>query len=132
MLRGNDLRLVRDESKAASGLWKITRCTHTTFGLNFIIEKRMDPDFNARVYLVTGGASGLGEAAVRRLHALGASVSILDRSDTRAKVRMAGTASTIDMCKGSRHVRPRAYRKTKSYRLQVAARYGSGLLRFWG
>lgn len=35
--------------------------------------------------LVTGGASGLGEATVRRLHAGGATVTIVDRDEARAK-----------------------------------------------
>jgi NAD(P)-dependent dehydrogenase (short-subunit alcohol dehydrogenase family) len=35
------------------------------------------------VALVTGGASGLGEATVRRLHADGASVVVVDRDETR-------------------------------------------------
>ena len=45
-------------------------------------------NLSERVYLITGGASGLGEAAVRRLHSRGAAVSILDRSEERAKVRL--------------------------------------------
>lgn len=36
----------------------------------------------SHVALVTGGASGLGEATVRRLHAAGASVAIVDLPDT--------------------------------------------------
>ncbi|MCU1462845.1 MAG: 3-hydroxyacyl-CoA dehydrogenase (short-chain) [Acidimicrobiales bacterium] len=35
--------------------------------------------------LVTGGASGLGEATVRRLHAGGAMVTIVDRDEAKAK-----------------------------------------------
>jgi NAD(P)-dependent dehydrogenase (short-subunit alcohol dehydrogenase family) len=35
--------------------------------------------------LVTGGASGLGEATVRRLHAAGSTVTIVDRDEARAK-----------------------------------------------
>lgn len=35
--------------------------------------------YEGKTYLVTGGASGLGEAAVRRLASLGSNVAILDR-----------------------------------------------------
>jgi|SRR5690606_24531852 len=42
-------------------------------------------DFRDSVVLVTGGAGGLGEAAVRRLAAAGASVVIADLADDRAK-----------------------------------------------
>jgi NAD(P)-dependent dehydrogenase (short-subunit alcohol dehydrogenase family) len=35
------------------------------------------------VVFVTGGASGLGEAAVRMLHAKGASVAVADMNDER-------------------------------------------------
>jgi NAD(P)-dependent dehydrogenase (short-subunit alcohol dehydrogenase family) len=35
--------------------------------------------------LVTGGASGLGEATVRRLHAGGSTVTIVDRDEAKAK-----------------------------------------------
>jgi len=37
-------------------------------------------DINGAAAIVTGGASGLGEATARRLHAAGASVTILDRN----------------------------------------------------
>ena len=35
--------------------------------------------------LVTGGASGLGEATARALHAAGATVTLFDRDEARAK-----------------------------------------------
>ena len=38
-----------------------------------------------RVFLVTGGASGLGEACVRRLHVQGAKLVILDRDQERGE-----------------------------------------------
>ena len=37
------------------------------------------------VALITGGASGLGEATARHLHAAGARVLIFDRDEGRAK-----------------------------------------------
>lgn len=40
-------------------------------------------DLNESVALVTGGASGLGEATVRRLHAAGAGVVIFDKNAER-------------------------------------------------
>jgi len=42
-------------------------------------------DIQGSVALVTGGASGLGEATVRRLHAAGAHVVIADRDEERGK-----------------------------------------------
>jgi len=41
--------------------------------------------FINKTYIVTGGASGLGEAAVRRLAALGANVALLDRDVERGQ-----------------------------------------------
>jgi NAD(P)-dependent dehydrogenase (short-subunit alcohol dehydrogenase family) len=41
-------------------------------------------DIEGNVALVTGGASGLGEATARHLHALGASVLVFDRDEARA------------------------------------------------
>jgi NAD(P)-dependent dehydrogenase (short-subunit alcohol dehydrogenase family) len=38
-----------------------------------------------RVFLITGGASGLGEAVVRHLAARGARVLILDLNETRGR-----------------------------------------------
>jgi 3-hydroxyacyl-CoA dehydrogenase / 3-hydroxy-2-methylbutyryl-CoA dehydrogenase len=40
-------------------------------------------DLNQAVALVTGGASGLGEATVRRLHGAGAGVVIFDKNAER-------------------------------------------------
>ena len=42
-------------------------------------------DLNGMTALVTGGASGIGEAAVRRLHAAGVSVAVVDLDEARAK-----------------------------------------------
>lgn len=42
-------------------------------------------DINGKVAIVTGGASGLGEATVRRYHALGAKVAIFDMNETRGR-----------------------------------------------
>jgi NAD(P)-dependent dehydrogenase (short-subunit alcohol dehydrogenase family) len=51
------------------------------------------------VVVVTGGASGLGEAAARRFHALGARVVIFDRDAERAKgivAELGRRAETVD------------------------------------
>jgi NAD(P)-dependent dehydrogenase (short-subunit alcohol dehydrogenase family) len=40
---------------------------------------------NSTSALVTGGASGLGEATARALHAAGATVTLFDRDEARAK-----------------------------------------------
>lgn len=42
-------------------------------------------DLDGKVALVTGGASGIGEAAVRRLVAAGMSVAVVDRDEARAR-----------------------------------------------
>ena len=42
-------------------------------------------DLNGMTALVTGGASGIGEAAVRRLAAAGVSVAVVDRDEARAR-----------------------------------------------
>ena len=42
-------------------------------------------DVNGKVALVTGGASGLGLATVKRLHAAGASVVIVDLPSSDGK-----------------------------------------------
>jgi NAD(P)-dependent dehydrogenase (short-subunit alcohol dehydrogenase family) len=42
-------------------------------------------ELNGKVAIVTGGASGLGEATVRRYHAHGVKVSIFDMNDARGK-----------------------------------------------
>jgi len=43
-------------------------------------------EINNKVAIVTGGASGLGEATVRRLHALGAKVAIFDMNEERGAI----------------------------------------------
>jgi NAD(P)-dependent dehydrogenase (short-subunit alcohol dehydrogenase family) len=42
-------------------------------------------EINGKVAIVTGGASGLGEATVRRYHANGARVAIFDMNEARGK-----------------------------------------------
>ncbi|WP_300017730.1 SDR family NAD(P)-dependent oxidoreductase [Pseudonocardia sp.] len=42
-------------------------------------------DLNGKAALVTGGASGIGEAAVRRLAAAGAVVAVVDRDEERSR-----------------------------------------------
>jgi NAD(P)-dependent dehydrogenase (short-subunit alcohol dehydrogenase family) len=53
-----------------------------------------------RVFLITGGASGLGEAVVRRLAALGAKLLILDLNEARGRAlaQELGAASTFVRC----------------------------------
>ena len=53
-----------------------------------------------RVALVTGGASGLGEATARHLHALGAVVLIFDRDEQRAKALAAELGASADFVAG--------------------------------
>lgn len=47
------------------------------------------------IVMVTGGASGLGEACVRRFNALGASVIILDRDEERGRALSAELGETV-------------------------------------
>ena len=42
-------------------------------------------DINGKVAVITGGASGLGEATVRRLHGMGARISIFDLQEDKGK-----------------------------------------------
>src|SRR3954471_3273905 len=52
------------------------------------------------VALITGGASGLGEATARHLHAAGARVLIFDRDEARAKDIVADLGGGADMLAG--------------------------------
>ncbi|HVR54314.1 MAG TPA: SDR family NAD(P)-dependent oxidoreductase [Pseudorhodoferax sp.] len=55
----------------------------------------------AQAALVTGGASGLGEATARELARLGARVAVLDRNIERAQqvaAEIGGTAHACDIC----------------------------------
>lgn len=54
----------------------------------------MDNDFEGRLVVITGGASGMGAASARLFVARGASVVIVDRDSDRAKV-MEGDESAI-------------------------------------
>jgi NADP-dependent 3-hydroxy acid dehydrogenase YdfG len=44
---------------------------------------KITPDF---VFFITGGASGLGEATAREIHALGAKVAIVDMNEERLQL----------------------------------------------
>ena len=60
-------------------------------------------DFGSRGVIVTGGASGIGLATVRRFAALGASVAVLDRNEAGGKAvadEVGGTAVTVDVRDG--------------------------------
>lgn len=46
-------------------------------------------EINGKVAIVTGGASGLGEATVRRYHGLGAKVAIFDMDEARGNALVA-------------------------------------------
>ncbi|MDP5052382.1 MAG: SDR family NAD(P)-dependent oxidoreductase [Congregibacter sp.] len=46
-------------------------------------------EINGKVAIVTGGASGLGEATVRRYHSLGAKVAIFDMNEARGNALVA-------------------------------------------
>ena len=48
-----------------------------------------------KIAVITGGASGLGEATVRRFHANGAKCSILDLDDERANALVAELGSNV-------------------------------------
>ncbi len=57
-------------------------------------------DLDGKVALITGGASGIGEAAVRRLAAAGVSVAVVDRDEVRAQAvanDVNGLALTADV-----------------------------------
>src|SRR4051812_11502506 len=57
-------------------------------------------DVEGNVALITGGASGLGEATARHLHAAGALVLIFDRDEERAKDIVSELGSGADMVAG--------------------------------
>jgi 3-hydroxybutyrate dehydrogenase len=60
----------------------------------------MRPSLDGRRALVTGGASGIGLACVRRLSALGAQVTVADvngRAATTVAAEVAGTAWEVDL-----------------------------------
>ena len=50
-----------------------------------------------QIAIVTGGASGLGEATARALAAAGAKVAVLDRQIDKAKA-VCGRCSVTEMC----------------------------------
>ena len=52
-------------------------------------------DINGKVAIVTGGASGLGEATVRRYHALGAKVAIFDMNAERGDALVAELGDSV-------------------------------------
>lgn len=62
---------------------------------------QLTPDPAGRVVLVTGGASGLGEATARHFHALGHPVVILDRDGDRAAAIAAELGSGVIAVAGS-------------------------------
>jgi 3-hydroxyacyl-CoA dehydrogenase / 3-hydroxy-2-methylbutyryl-CoA dehydrogenase len=57
-------------------------------------------DIDGNVALVTGGASGLGEATTRHLHRLGAHVVVFDRDEARAKSLVADLGDRADHVAG--------------------------------
>ena len=42
-------------------------------------------DINGKTAVITGGASGLGEATVRKLHSMGAKIAIFDLQEDKGK-----------------------------------------------
>ena len=52
-------------------------------------------EINGKVAVVTGGASGLGEATVRRYHRLGAKVAIFDMNDARGQALAAELGANV-------------------------------------
>lgn len=63
-------------------------------------------DIGGHTALVTGGASGLGEATARRLAAAGARVGVLDRDEARARAvaaEIGGAAAVCDVVDPASH-----------------------------
>lgn len=63
-------------------------------------------DIGGHTALVTGGASGLGEATARRLAAAGAKVGVLDRDEERARAvagEIGGVAAACDVVDPASH-----------------------------
>lgn len=58
-------------------------------------------NLNDKTALVTGGASGLGEATVRRYHAHGAKVAILDMNDERGEALAQELGDSVIYCNGN-------------------------------
>lgn len=54
--------------------------------------------FDQKVAIVTGGASGIGAATVRRLHGEGASVMIVDMNEESAQKLVASLGERADFC----------------------------------
>src|SRR4051794_12739930 len=52
-------------------------------------------DFTGRAALVTGGASGVGQAVAATLHAAGADVALLDLDGARAEAAAAGIGTGV-------------------------------------
>lgn len=55
-------------------------------------------DLNNKVAIITGGASGLGEATVRRYHAGGASVAILDMNEEKGQALVSDLGERAIFC----------------------------------
>lgn len=56
-------------------------------------------DISGKVAIITGGASGLGEATVRRFHALGGKVAIFDRDEERGAAIVADLGENVKFYK---------------------------------
>jgi meso-butanediol dehydrogenase / (S,S)-butanediol dehydrogenase / diacetyl reductase len=54
--------------------------------------------FDQKVAIITGGASGIGAATVRRLHGEGASVMIVDMNEDAAKKLVTSLSERADFC----------------------------------
>ena len=58
-------------------------------------------DLKGKTALITGGASGLGEATLRRYHAHGAKVAILDMNDERGEALAQELGDGVIYCNGN-------------------------------